>query len=45
MATLTSTILGHLIEHVLEFIVFLFNLALIEVLDRISWSTELDQDN
>lgn len=45
MATLGPSVLRHLVEHELELLVLLFNLALVEVLDRFSWRTELYQND
>ena len=41
----SSTALGHLIEHLLEDLVFFLNLALVEVFDGLAWSAELDEDD
>ena len=43
MASLSSSIPRHLIEHDLELLILFLNLALVEVLDGLSWSAELYQ--
>lgn len=45
MATLGASVPRHLVEHELELLVLLFDLALVEVLDCLPRSAELYQDN